>query len=172
MRHLLRRLRYLLNHRRRDAELAEEMAFHASMSGQRAFGNTAIAGEAARAVWIWPWLESVWQDAAYALRNARRQPSFTLAVVATMTLGIGANTAIFSVVNAVLLRPLHVPDADRLMRLTETYKNGPTGLVGLRTFNIFRQVEGYEDVSAHWLEFANLTHASYPEQVAHWRQRR
>ncbi len=165
MRELIRRLHYLLTQRRRDAELAEEMAFHAERSGRRAFGNTTLAREDARAVWIAPWLESIWQDAAYAIRNARRQPAFSLAVVATIALGIGANSAIFSIANAVLLRPLHTTNADRIVRLTETYKGAPSWIVGLRTFNVWQQAGGFDDVSAHWLELANLTQAAFPEQV-------
>src|SRR5258707_6385191 len=155
MRELIRRLHYLLTQRRRDAELAEEMAFHAERSGRRAFGNTTLAREDARAVWIAPWLESIWQDAAYAIRNARRQPAFSLAVVATMALGIGANSAIFSIANAVLLRPLHTTNADRIVRLTETYKGTPSSIVRLRTFNVSQQAGGFDDVSAHSLGLPN-----------------
>jgi hypothetical protein len=80
MRELVRRIWYLIRQRRLDAELAEEMEFHRAMSGGRDFGNATLAREDSRAVWIWPWLESVWQDGAYALRNLRREPGFAAVV--------------------------------------------------------------------------------------------
>ena len=65
----------------------------------------------------WPVLEQVAQDAAYALRSLRRTPGFAAAAVVTLALGIGVNTAIFSIVNGVLLNPLPYPDSDRLVAL-------------------------------------------------------
>ncbi|HEU0138636.1 MAG TPA: ABC transporter permease [Bryobacteraceae bacterium] len=83
----------------------------------RKFGNTTRVLEDTRAVWHPVWLEQLTQDIRYALRTLRRQPAFTAVVVATLALGIGMNTAVFSVLNTVLFRPLPYPDAGRLIWL-------------------------------------------------------
>jgi len=67
-----------------------------------------------RDVWIWRWLDHVRQDTVFALRSVRRQPGFTAVAVATVALGIGANTAVFSVADALLLRPPPFAHAERL----------------------------------------------------------
>ena len=112
----LRRLDYWLHRKQRDAELAEELEFHRSMAEQP-IGNTTLAREDARAVWIWPWLESVGQDLRYALRNLRRQPGFTLVALATLGAAIGLNTSFFSVFDAMVLRLWPVKDPSHLVKI-------------------------------------------------------
>src|SRR5262245_6140046 len=74
------------------------------------------------------WLRDVGQDARYAVRAWRRSPGFAVAALATLTLGIGATTAVFSVVYGILLRPLPYPSADRLVRVWEEHPGGNTPL--------------------------------------------
>jgi predicted permease len=113
---LLRRFRYLLQQRQRERDLAEEIDFHRALAQDpRQMGNLTRSREDARAVWIWPWLQSVWQDAVYALRSLRRQPGFTIVALLTLGMAIGFNTSFFTVFNALALRPWPVKDPSRVV---------------------------------------------------------
>lgn len=115
---LLRRIRYFLARRRMEHELAEEIEFHRAASGAPAMGNITVAREDARAVWIWPWLQGLWQDAAYAVRGFRRDPGFTLLAVLSLGAAIGLNTSLVTVFNAIVLKPWPgVKDPSRLVRV-------------------------------------------------------
>src|SRR5215471_9165327 len=121
---ILRRLRYLLHQRRAEKDLAEEIEFHRIMNREagddpRAMGSITLAREDARAVWIWPWLQSVWQDCSYALRNLRRQPGFTMVALLTLGTAIGLNTSLFTVFNRIALHPWPIKDAARLSRILQ-----------------------------------------------------
>src|ERR1035438_5794219 len=87
----------------------------ALLAARREFGNVALTAEQSREVWHYAPLEEILADLRYALRQLRRAPAFAAAATATLALGIGANTAVFSVVNAVVLRPLPFPDSGRLV---------------------------------------------------------
>src|ERR1700704_6023273 len=97
-------------------------------------------------------------DLKFALRHLRKSPAFTFVAVTALALGIGANTAIFSVVNAVLLRPLPYPDADRIMMLVNTSPSGMTPIgSSSRLFAWQQHTTAFEDISAYALTGVNLT---------------
>ena len=87
----------------------------ARYAARREFGNVTFTEEDSREVWRWPSIENVFADIRYGLRILRKSPSFTAFAVLTLALGIGANTAIFSYVDAWMIKPLPYPQADRLM---------------------------------------------------------
>ncbi len=123
---LLARIRYLLRQRQAHRDLAEEIEFHRQMSGDpAAMGNITRAREDSRAVWIWPWLESLWQDLRYAVRNLRRSPGFALVALLTLGTAIGLNTSFFTVFNAIALRPWPVKDPARVAQIFSRDPHNP-----------------------------------------------
>ncbi|MGA8618873.1 MAG: hypothetical protein WB660_10215 [Candidatus Sulfotelmatobacter sp.] len=80
----------------------------------RAFGNVCLIEERSREEWVWPQLDGIRSDLKYALRQLWKHPGFALTAILTLTLGIGANVVVFSVLNALIVRPLNVSDPQRL----------------------------------------------------------
>ncbi|HLG54393.1 MAG TPA: ABC transporter permease [Vicinamibacterales bacterium] len=118
-----RRTWYLVNRRRFERELEHEMEAHrALMAEPKAFGNALRLREGAADVWGWRWLDDLGLDLHHGIRQLVRARAFAATAILTLTLGIGATTAIFSVVNSLLLRPLPVRDPDRLAILGDAVR--------------------------------------------------
>jgi len=130
-----RKLMWLPRRRVKEAELQEELQFHleeeagelaarglsdegARRAARRELGNLALLQEETRAAWTWTWWEQLAQDLRYALRTMAANKTFSTLAVLSLALGIGANTAIFSFMDSILLRPLPVPDPESLVLLS------------------------------------------------------
>src|SRR5216117_1380718 len=149
-----------------DDDLSDEMRAHlelmtddnlergmppgeACAAARRHFGNLTRTQERAREAWQFPRLETFLQDIRYGLRGIRKAPSFSVVVISTLALGIGANTAIFSVVYSVLLRPLPYPAGERLVWLGEATPKAPGISVTWINFQHWRsENHGFEDMAA------------------------
>jgi len=157
---LLRRLRYWLDNTRHAADLAEEMEFHRAMltrdgAPPATLGNTTLAGEDARAVWIWPWLESLWQDAVYGLRAMRREPAFTATALAALACAIGVNTGLFTVFNAFALQSWTVRDPASVVTIHRFTRDGGGGF----------GIAEYRYLTQHSRSLAGLIAMSNGEEV-------
>src|ERR1700734_193833 len=113
-------MHYLIHRRHLDADLQDDMDFHREMAaraGRNNFGNSLRMREQAYEAWGWTWLDRLIQDLRYGARVLLRAPGFTLLAVIVLAIGIGVNVSAFSLFDLVALKPLPVPDADRIVRL-------------------------------------------------------
>ena len=152
--------------RRREDDIDDELRAHLQMAigdriargeepgeaeaaARREFGNLGKWKEETRGVWIAPWLESVAQDVKYAVRGFRRSPGFTAVAIGSLALGIGANTALFTIANAVVLKMLPVRNPQEIIELLQQYPGEPRG-------NGYWSVASYEHFRDHNHVFSAL----------------
>jgi predicted permease len=177
---------------RRGSEMArveEEMRFHleqeeaerirmgatpeeAHRSARLHFGNPAVLREEARSGWSWGWLDTLKRDVKYAARGLRRSPGFTATTIIVMALCIGATTALFTVVRAVLLEPLPFHDPDNLVMVYEHWRSNtggnPYNPVSPGDFYEWRNsTHGFEDMASYYNANFNVSgdHGELPEVV-------
>ena len=145
----------------------------AEQAARREFGNVTLIKQHSREAWQWLTLESLWADLKHVFRRLGRSPGFAITVVLTLAIGIGANTAVFSVLNSVLLRPLPYPDSQQLVSL---HLNAP-GAPGLAEFRselrlsasmyltFARHNRVFQSVGVWGPGTASITGIAKPEQV-------
>ena len=159
----------------RADELVEEgmPRQQAEQAAKREFGNVALIEQRSREAWQWTALESVLSDVRFALRRLLKSPGFTATILLTLAIGIGANTAVFSVVNSVLLKPLPYPHSEELAAL---WMNAP-GAGGLSSFQsglqlsasmyltFTRQNRSFQSMGVWQMRTANVTGIAQPDEV-------
>ncbi|HEY6448849.1 MAG TPA: ABC transporter permease [Acidobacteriaceae bacterium] len=159
----------------RTEELMEEghSRQRAEQQARREFGNPTVVEQRSREAWQWQRVETLFADVRFALRRLARSPGFTVTLLLTLAIGIGANTSVFTVLDSVLLKPLAYPDSDRLVAL---HLNAP-GAGGLSSFEsgLALSPSMYFTFSEHNRSFSslgvwfsmltNLTGVAKPEQV-------
>ena len=179
-------MRFLFSRQRRQAELNEEVQSHLEMAvrdrmdrgegaaqaraaAQREFGNAAVVREVTHDQWGWTWLESLLQDLHFGLRMLRKSPGFTVVAILTLALGIGADTAVFTLVKTMLLQPLPVRAANRLVVIwIDNLKNGWSriGPSGQDYLDWQMQQKSFEALFLFEHGSGTVTGAGEPEQVA------
>src|SRR5208337_3419311 len=143
-----------------DQNIARGMSpQEARYAARRKLGNTTLIREEIYHMNSLGWLEMLWQDLRYAVRMLARNRGFTAVAVVTLALGIGATTAIFTVVNAVLLRPLPYPHPEKLVYVQEVLKKfGVIPFAGIPEFAAWRnQSQTLRPVAAYMFSWFNLT---------------
>jgi len=136
-----------------------ETADHANISARREFGNTTQIKEIARDIWGWAWLDRTIHDLRYGFRSFSRTPGATAVIILTLALGIGASTAIFSIIDAVLLKPLPYKDPARLVVVwdREIHERGTSKL-----FTPYQDFKEFQKAATSFVQIAGATWATSP----------
>src|SRR5580693_4764672 len=168
---------------RRKRELGEEIAGHLQMAGRdreargesrtgadaaarRELGNAGVIQEVTHDQWAWTWLENLLQDLRYGSRTLRKSPGFAAVAILTLALGIGVNTALFSVVNGVLLNPLPYPQPNQLVELWWDRTPGQHSSVPYLNFLDWqRESTAFSAVGGYLQDNVIVTGAGEPERV-------
>ena len=179
----LRRLWNTFRPRRVERDIDRELAFHlaeraddlraegldereARRQARVQFGNPIVQAERTRDVNISVRIEGIRRDIRYAIRSLARTPGFTVTVLLTLALGIGANTAIFSAVDAVLLKPLPFPEAERLVRLRQVKEGAAeSNIAPVRLEEWNRLNVTFEAITGYYGEDVSDTSGDVPERV-------
>jgi putative ABC transport system permease protein len=151
MRMFFRRLLLLLPWRRRalERDMQDELRSIREMAAPGELGNLALAAEDARAQWTWVRLEQTAQDIRYAIRTLVKAPGFTLAAVLSLSIGIGANTALFTLINTVMWKLLPVDDPEHLLTLEQQTATGTFSGFTYQQYEIFRGAGTGLDLAAY-----------------------
>ncbi|HET7258249.1 MAG TPA: ABC transporter permease [Candidatus Acidoferrum sp.] len=183
-------IKQLISRRRMYGDMSEEIRAHleekveelvadgmprkdAEAAARREFGNVTLMEEDGRDVWRWVWVENLLMDVRYGLRMLGRNPVFTAAGLFTIAIGIGANAAVFSVVNSVLLKPLNYPAAEELVALHQVAPGAP-GLADFENglllspsmyFTYAEHNQTFQSLGVWDTDTANVTGLAEPEQV-------
>lgn len=172
----------LLRGERFDRELDEELRLHREMkerelseggvaadeakhAANRAFGNFTSLRERTREAWGWRWLENFVEDCWYGARGLRKNPGYAATTVITLILGIGATTAIFSVVNTVLLRPLPYIDPSRLVQIEENHDGATNFSYATYRDLVAARPKSLEEIASYRPWTFNISGGAEPEQT-------
>ena len=173
-------MRWWLKIRKRrslERDVQEEIAFHRAMRERDAagsatevprFGNETQILEEVYDMWSFVPLETAWRDARHGLRGLRRNPGFTVVAILTLAIGIGATTAVFSVVNGIVIKPLPYPDADRLVGVWQMgTQSGATALNCSPSmyFTYREENRTFEEFGLAAMGEGSVTGLAQPEQV-------
>jgi len=161
-----RELRFHIAERTDDLRAAGMSEKEASRHARLRFGNPNLQVERTRDMDVAAWLDGTLRNVRLALRSLAKTPGFTATVVLTLALGIGANSAVFSAIDAVLLKPLPFPDADQLMRLEQQRpKVSQTFVAPVRLMDWSRLNSTFQVISGYYTEDASEISGELPEKV-------
>ena len=167
----------------KDSDLDDEIRFHLNMAAKdriqngqsirdarnsalKDFGNVAMVKEATRSMWSGAAFEDFWQDLCYGIRMLVKSPGFALIAIVTLALGIGANTAIFSVVNGVLLNPLPFPHPEQIVSMFTEMPNFKNGSISYPNFEDWRRMNrSFSSIAVYRSTGFNLSGQGEPEHL-------